>query len=188
MSDNTHPAVAELIECGQHYGCITFNQLIALLPDDYVEPDKVDQLLATFEQLGIGLVDDGQAPAELRRKPGQQKRSGDTPEVDLAAEVAADEAPDDPELVVDERAKAEIVEALQDVSSKRIDDPVRMYLTQMGEISLLTRDEEIRLAKKIETTPHDLPPQGARKRLLDAAARWKCWRWSTKAICRLTAR
>ena len=35
---------------------------------------------------------------------------------------------------------------------RRIDDPVRMYLTQMGEISLLTREEEIRLAKKIETT------------------------------------
>ena len=153
MTENTHPAVAELIRCGQHYGCITFNQLIALLPDDYVEPDKVDELLATFEQLQFQLLDDGQAPAALRRRSENRTRGGDAPEVDLAAEVAADEVPDDPELVVDEDAKREIVEALQqDVNTKRIDDPVRMYLTQMGEISLLTRDEEIRLAKKIETT------------------------------------
>ena len=39
-----------------------------------------------------------------------------------------------------------------DASARRIDDPVRMYLTQMGEIPLLTRPEEIRLAKKIELT------------------------------------
>lgn len=40
----------------------------------------------------------------------------------------------------------------EDISSERIDDPVRMYLTQMGEIPLLSREEEIRLAKKIELT------------------------------------
>ncbi len=46
----------------------------------------------------------------------------------------------------------ELRDTLQETTIKRIDDPVRMYLTQMGEISLLVRNEEIRLAKKIETT------------------------------------
>ena len=46
----------------------------------------------------------------------------------------------------------EVEEELAEASSKRIDDPVRMYLTQMGEIPLLTREQEIALAKKIEIT------------------------------------
>lgn len=53
----------------------------------------------------------------------------------------------------DETFQRDIDEAVQeDGPARRIDDPVRMYLTQMGSIPLLTRDEEIRLAKKIETT------------------------------------
>ena len=48
--------------------------------------------------------------------------------------------------------RRELAALEQEQGSKRIDDPVRMYLTQMGTIPLLTRDEEIRLAKKIETT------------------------------------
>ena len=49
-------------------------------------------------------------------------------------------------------APAKDATAAEDPNAKRIDDPVRMYLAQMGSIPLLTRDEEIRLAKKIETT------------------------------------
>ena len=52
----------------------------------------------------------------------------------------------------DARIKRDLKEALEEANIRRIDDPVRMYLTQMGEISLLSRPEEIRLAKKIETT------------------------------------
>jgi RNA polymerase primary sigma factor len=67
----------------------------------------------------------------------------DAPEVEAAAEEV--EAADDAELQQLERELAE-------QSSRRIDDPVRMYLTQMGEIPLLTREQEISLAKKIEIT------------------------------------
>src|SRR5690606_29284207 len=56
-----------------------------------------------------------------------------------------EEADDDEDL-------SELQKELAEAGNKRIDDPVRMYLTQMGEIPLLTREQEIYLAKKIEIT------------------------------------
>merc|ERR1712216_702751 len=58
----------------------------------------------------------------------------------------------EPELLDDAETQAAVEQAIAEQGSKRIDDPIRMYLTQMGTIPLLTRGQEIRLAKKIETT------------------------------------
>ncbi len=168
MLEVLHPAMVELIERGRQTGYITFDMLNALLPDEYVDPDKIDQLLARMRRLEILLVDNRQIPTEftpprhaltvLKQTVGQTVEIEDESE---SAEVEAapvsehdDEAPalEDGELLTEEQAKEQIAEALSEAGHKRIDDPVRMYLTQMGEISLLTRDEEIRLAKKIETT------------------------------------
>ncbi|MCC6680079.1 MAG: RNA polymerase sigma factor RpoD [Phycisphaeraceae bacterium] len=179
-----HPAVNELIEDGRRSGFVTFDQLNALLPDEYVDPDKVDELLTLLGQLGIRLITERDLPLTkrpmyFRLHPLQEDNLEDvdttSPDAGIAVTADADgngeqtvvaAAPTDlpPELAggekIDEEtrllsveeAKAEFAQALQESASKRIDDPVRMYLTQMGEISLLTRDEEIRLAKKIETT------------------------------------
>ena len=142
MFDQLHPAVVELIGSGKDRRFVTFDQLNALLPDEYVEPDKVEQLLARFDRFEIRLIDERQLPRSQRPRP---KR--------VAGEKSAkQQTSTDPDILTAEQAKAEIAQALQEVGQKRIDDPVRMYLTQMGEISLLTRSEEIRLAKKIETT------------------------------------
>jgi len=143
-----HPAILELI-CGcESRGFITFDELNALLPDEYVDPWKVDELLVRFQTRNIRLIDNISVPAEYRDK---LIRHDADPERDQAEAAAATDDEGDA-LLTAEQAKAEFAQALQDAVSKRIDDPVRMYLTQMGEISLLTREEEIRLAKKIETT------------------------------------
>ncbi len=84
-----------------------------------------------------------------------QARLSAARQVVQTAQAAGEATPDlsEDELADVESLRREIEEAAtEDPSGKRIDDPVRMYLSQMGSIPLLTREEEIRLAKKIEMT------------------------------------
>ena len=122
-----------LISKGRQQGYLTYEELNELLPDDAIAPDRLDALMQQFDELGIELLDEVE---------GNKHVAGPSPdEPDEAMMRAAEEE-------IENLKEDEVVE----VGSKRIDDPVRMYLTQMGEIPLLTRDEEIRLAKKIELT------------------------------------
>jgi RNA polymerase primary sigma factor len=115
-----------LLDQGKEKGYLTYSQVNDYLPDDAVNPEKLDQMLMVLEEHGIELIDESEAE-EREAGPG-----GALPEQDQR---------DDLELVF-----------LEEEDSRRIDDPVRMYLTQMGSIPLLKRDEEISLAKKIEVT------------------------------------
>src|SRR5262249_7337756 len=114
-----------LLESGKEKGYLTFSQVNDYLPDDAVNPEKLDQLLLLLDEQGIELIDESEAD-EREQRPGGE-------EDDRAADL-------DFAALIDEE------------DSRRIDDPVRMYLTQMGEIPLLKREEEIALAKKIEVT------------------------------------
>lgn len=114
-----------LIESGKHKGYLTYSQVNEFLPDDAVNPEKLDQLLMVLEEQGIELIDESEAE---ERESGPGTRSEDEARNDLDLSFMDEE------------------------DSRRIDDPVRMYLTQMGEIPLLKREEEISLAKKIEVT------------------------------------
>jgi len=115
-----------LLDQGKEKGYLTYSQVNDYLPDDAVNPEKLDQLLLVLEEHGIELIDESEAE---EREAGP---AGNLPEQDQRDEL---------ELVL-----------IDQEDSRRIDDPVRMYLTQMGEIPLLKRDEEISLAKKIEVT------------------------------------
>jgi RNA polymerase primary sigma factor len=112
-----------LLEQGKEKGYLTYSQVNDYLPDDAVNPEKLDQLLILLEEQGIELIDESEAE---EREGGPA--SGEEPRAELDLSFMDEE------------------------DSRRIDDPVRMYLTQMGEIPLLKREEEIALAKKIEVT------------------------------------
>src|SRR5262245_51035274 len=114
-----------LLEQGKHKGYLTYSQVNDYLPDDAVNPEKLDQLLLILEEHGIELIDESEA---------EEREAG-------------------PTSLRDEETRTELdLTFMEEADSRRIDDPVRMYLTQMGEIPLLKRDEEISLAKKIEVT------------------------------------
>jgi RNA polymerase primary sigma factor len=114
-----------LIDSGKEKGYLTYGQVNDYLPDDAVNPEKLDQLLLVLEEQGIELIDESEAE-EREAGPNGAATGVAGGELDLSF--------------------------MDEEESRRIDDPVRMYLTQMGEIPLLRREEEISLAKKIEVT------------------------------------
>ena len=122
--------LAVLIERGRSQGYLTYEQVSQYLPDQDVSPEKMDNLLVALGETGIQLVD----KAPVQQFEAEQGAKGPSAE-DLQAI----------EEEVTEMVKAESVPKLSD-------DPIRMYLSQMAEIPLLSRDEEIALAKKIEIT------------------------------------
>ncbi len=124
MADALEASIQKLIAKGKERGYLTYEEMNDDLPDEAVSPDKLDSLLMTLDELGIELLDESEADRRETFADGKEEGG---------------------------KAKKSTPEELEAVT-KRIDDPVRMYLTQMGEIPLLTREEEINLAKKIEMT------------------------------------
>ncbi len=125
------PVIESMLTKGRQAGYLTYEAISETLID--ASPEQLDAILMQLDETGIDLVDDDEAQRRLR---GEQ--AGAAP-----AEAEMEEGLDEDFNLDEELAEA---------SNRRIDDPVRMYLTQMGEIPLLSREEEIRLAKKIELT------------------------------------
>jgi RNA polymerase primary sigma factor len=124
--DKIDDGLKALLESGKEKGYLTYGQVNDHLPDDDANPEKIDHLLILLEDQGIELIDESEA----------EEREGG---------VATP--------VLDDETRAELdLSFMDEEDSRRIDDPVRMYLTQMGEIPLLKREQEIALAKKIEVT------------------------------------
>src|SRR5262245_33720475 len=135
-----------LIKAHRKTGSITLSQLNAVLPDDVAaSPEKLEAAMAMIEEAGLDVVeDDGKNKDKKGRKPGEEGGEGGEDAISEEIELS-------PEIDVQEPTEAELAAPMVDITEK-IDDPVRMYLTQMGEIPLLTREEEISLARKIELT------------------------------------
>ena len=130
--DHSDTDLQELVATGKAQGYLTYDQVNDYLPDEAVTPEKLDNLLIALEHLGIELVNEA-------------------PDLEPEPEVVKIKAAGAAKIRIEE--KDSVLSALPERELPKLsDDPVRMYLTQMAEIPLLTRQEEISLAKKIEVT------------------------------------
>jgi RNA polymerase primary sigma factor len=134
-----------LIATGRQQGFLTYQQVGKYLPDEDSSSEKLDNLLVVLEQKGIQLIDKAPAGSGLKLTPlfeSESDNGGDSDaaeSLDTGAEFDSD----------DDRIPAS---SSHTEMPKLSDDPIRLYLSQMSEIPLFTREEEIALAKKIEIT------------------------------------
>lgn len=194
MPHSVPSALREILEAAKSRGFLSYEELNNALPDEWVDTERLHELLILLDELELEPIDEMEFRARQwreARKRGEPipaspspigpndrptramtvvggERIGDDgwrvmnwnvrttaasspskPTVDVIADPDEDLVDDEELAILKKELAAEIAHA---EGSRRIDDPVRMYLTQMGSIPLLTRDEEIRLAKKIETT------------------------------------
>jgi RNA polymerase primary sigma factor len=137
---------SELIAHGKSQGYLTFDELNAFLPADDFQPDQLDNLLLELQRQGIEVLD--QPPAPAAPPPAVVASPAAVPASGIVPAPAAS-------LPLPEREPAAPLEPPLPIPAgeqpKLTDDPIRMYLSQMAEIPLLTRDQEIALAKEIET-------------------------------------
>jgi len=113
-----------LIAAGKEKGYLTLDEVNEALPEEIVTADKLDEMMMLFDEMDIEIVD---AERQVRVVQG--------PVADSEG-IIAEEEEDELQLEAD--------------SATRVTDPVKMYLREMGQVSLLTRDGEVEIAKRIE--------------------------------------
>ena len=127
LLDTNAVAVKRLIAKGKERGYITFDELNAVLPSDQNSSEQIEDVMAMLSEMGIQVVESEEGEEGEPAAAKTEKAEGDD-------EKEADE----PHGNVDE------------ASLGRTDDPVRMYLREMGSVELLSREGEIAIAKRIE--------------------------------------
>ena len=129
LLDTNAAAVKRLIARGKERGYITFDELNAVLPPEHNSSEQIEDIMAMLSEMGIQVVE-GEEAEEGEAAPAKAEK---TEEEGAAAEEGAEPAGN-----VDES------------NLGRTDDPVRMYLREMGSVELLSREGEIAIAKRIE--------------------------------------
>ena len=118
LLDTVNAALKKLVAKGKERGFVTYDELNAVLPQDQVSSEQIEDVMTMLSELGINLIEseENEDAVAASQKPD--------------AEAPAQEAPTE--------------------EYDRTDDPVRMYLREMGSVELLSREGEIAIAKRIE--------------------------------------
>ncbi len=123
LIDLAGQAVKKMLARGKERGYVTYDELNAVLPQDQVSSEQIEDTMAMLSEMGINVVEADEEP-EAREEEEEKEKEAEEP--------------------------GGFAEAPAAVEVERTDDPVRMYLREMGSIELLSREGEIRIAKRIE--------------------------------------
>src|SRR5712691_4727111 len=129
LLDLSDAAVKKMIKQAKKRGFVTFDQLNEVLPSDTTSPEQIEDIMSMLSDMGINV-------SEAEEADGEEEKQ----------EEAEDET--DNELV--EVTQKAVTEVKKSEPGERTDDPVRMYLREMGTVELLSREGEIAIAKRIE--------------------------------------
>ena len=125
LGDKTQAAVKRMMARAKERGYVTYDELSQVLPTDQVSSEQIEDVMATLSEMGISVIESEEA------------------EEGAAPAAAAEEEEEEEE-------SASSSGNLNDDDVGRTDDPVRMYLREMGSVELLSREGEIAIAKRIE--------------------------------------
>ncbi len=128
LLDMSDAAVKKLIKSGKARGYVTYDELNAVLPSEEVSSEQIEDTMSTLSDMGINVVESDEVEGG---------------EDDL---VATDKSRD----LTTTSSSAPVKTATKSETTDRTDDPVRMYLREMGTVELLSREGEISIAKRIE--------------------------------------
>ncbi len=132
LLDLSDDAVKKMIKAAKKRGYVTLDELNAVLPSEETDPDRIEDINAMLSDMGINVVEDDD--------------QGEEPE---AADSNAD-AEEDANELAEQTGTAVAATTTKKEPTDRTDDPVRMYLREMGSVELLSREGEIAIAKRIE--------------------------------------
>jgi RNA polymerase primary sigma factor len=132
LLDLTDAAVKRMIKIAKKRGWVTHEELNAVLPSEEISSDQIEDMNSMLNEMGINVVDNEDAEeAEKESTEGGEEEESEGGEVAETARPAA-------------------VAIRSSEPAERTDDPVRMYLREMGSVELLSREGEIAIAKRIE--------------------------------------
>ncbi|MGH6972945.1 MAG: RNA polymerase sigma factor region1.1 domain-containing protein, partial [Caulobacteraceae bacterium] len=120
LLDLTDAGVKKFIKQAKTRGYVTMDELNKVLPSEEVTSEAIEDTLAMLSEMGVNVVE------------------------------AEEDAPEPESTEVAVREEAAVVETTKESAYDRTDDPVRMYLREMGSVELLSREGEIAIAKRIE--------------------------------------
>ena len=129
MLDLSDAAVKKMIKQAKKRGFVTFDQLNAVLPSDTTSPEQIEDIMSMLSDMGINVTEADEADDEEEK------------------DEAGDDDTDNELVEVTQKA---VTEVKKSEPGERTDDPVRMYLREMGTVELLSREGEIAIAKRIE--------------------------------------